>query len=124
MLTSSVLGIFIGGFLGSRLGAAANDQFGDLAGAVLGFWLGGPVAAAIIYQAIIGRLKVGIRIFQARLIHFAITGFNLATLLAVFTIAGRVASSALVVFPVFVGINLLLAYFALVFSLRAAGYEN
>lgn len=118
VVSASVLGIGAGGTLGAVLGGASSSTWGDLIGVIMGVWLGGPVAAFIIYQLLLNALGVKVREGLARMINFVMTVFSAILVLGVLSIMARSAAPLLMTIFLVIAGNALGAYAAASLPIR------
>lgn len=117
---AAVLGVIVGGLLGTQLGQATNAQWGDLVGAITGIWLGGPVAVFLVFQLLIKKLSFELSVTRARIANLFSTIFSGLVLLVIFAAITRSGAASLLLVPVLIIANLSLAYFNLAISIRLA----
>ena len=118
VVSASVLGIGAGGTLGAVLGGASSSTWGDLIGVIMGVWLGGPVAAFMIYQLLLNALGVKVREGLARMINFVMTVFSAILVLGVLSIMARSAAPLLMTIFLVIAANALGAYAAASLPIR------
>jgi outer membrane lipoprotein SlyB len=120
VLISSVVGLLLGGLIGTFIGRQLDAQWGDLAGAVTGTWLGGPITSLIVFQILIGRLDVEFVLIKARIANFLITAMSAIMLLSIFVVTVRIASGSILLAPLLIVANFGLTYFNIILSLQIA----
>jgi hypothetical protein len=116
----SSFGIIAGGFLGAQLGSLADAGWGDLVGAIVGMWLGGPISAMLTFQILIGKLDFELALSRARVFNVILTLLTATILLTVFSVAVRISSGSILLVFILIFANLLLNYLSLVATLRLA----